>query len=129
MITGIGLDVIEVERVAEKIQKEQGFRELIFAPEEINYCEPKPHKYEHYAVRFAAKEAFFKALGTGWTDGTSFNEIIILGNESGKPEIRLTGQTAVTLQHLSPDQVSTSLSHLKNIAAAVVVIEDSASFT
>ncbi|MFV0604897.1 MAG: holo-ACP synthase [Niabella sp.] len=124
MITGIGLDVIEVERVAEKIEKEQGFRELVFAPAEIEYCEPKTHKYEHYAARFAAKEALYKALGTGWASGTSYNEIVILGNEAGKPELSFTGETAHTLQHLNLAKIKISLSHLKNIAAAVVVIED-----
>lgn len=124
MITGIGLDVIEVERVAEKIQKEQGFRELIFSKEEIEYCEPKTHKYEHYAARFAAKEALFKALGTGWASGTSFNEILILGDDAGKPVLRFTGQTAITLEGIKLEKVKISLSHLKNIAAAVVVIED-----
>ncbi|MGJ7032009.1 holo-ACP synthase [Niabella hirudinis] len=123
MITGLGLDVIETERVAEKIQKEQGFRELVFSPEEIGYCEPKAHKYEHYAARFAAKEAFFKALGTGWTGGTAFNEILILGDENGKPVISLKGQTAETLQHINLKKVQLSLSHLKTIAAAVVIIE------
>lgn len=124
MITGIGLDVIEVERVAEKIEKEQGFRELVFAAAEIDYCEPKTHKYEHYAARFAAKEAFFKALGTGWATGTAFNEILILSDEAGKPGLSFTGQTASTLQHLNLSKIQVSLSHLKNIAAAVVVIED-----
>lgn len=124
MITGVGLDVIEVERVAEKIEKQQGFCELVFAKEEIEYCEPKTHKYEHYAARFAAKEALFKALGTGWTNGTAFNEIIILGNDAGKPEIKFAGQTALTLQHLDIGKIKISLSHLKNIAAAVVIIED-----
>ena len=124
MITGIGLDVIEVERVAEKIEKEQGFRELVFAQQEIDYCEPKAHKYEHYAARFAAKEALFKALGTGWASGTSYNEIVILGDDAGKPQINLTGETAVTLKHLNLSKLKISLSHLKNIAAAVVVIED-----
>lgn len=124
MITGIGLDVIEVERVAEKIEKEQGFRELVFAAAEIDYCEPKTHKYEHYAARFAAKEAFFKALGTGWSTGTAFNEILILSDEAGKPCLSFAGQTATTLQHLNLSKIQVSLSHLKNIAAAVVVIED-----
>jgi len=123
MITGLGLDVIETERVAEKIQKEQGFRELVFAAEEIDYCEPKAHKFEHYAARFAAKEAFFKALGTGWTEGTAFNEILILGDEQGKPVISLKGQTAETLRHLDLSKIRLSLSHLKTIAAAVVIIE------
>ena len=124
MITGLGLDVIEVERVAEKIEKEQGFRELVFSPAEIEYCEPKAHKYEHYAARFAAKEALFKALGTGWASGTSFNEIVILGDESGKPQVSFIGETAETLKHINMLKVKISLSHLKNIAAAVVVIED-----
>ncbi len=124
MIIGIGLDIIEVERVAEKIEKQQGFRELVFAEAEIEYCEPKAHKYQHYAARFAAKEAFFKALGTGWASGTSFNEIVISGNDTGKPHISFTGRTAVTLQHLNPGRINVSLSHLKNIAAAVVVIEN-----
>jgi holo-[acyl-carrier protein] synthase len=124
MIKGIGLDVIEVERVAEKIEKEQGFRELVFAPEEIDYCEPKTHKYEHYAARFSAKEAFLKALGTGWAPGTAFNEILILGDDEGKPQISLTGNTAATLHHLDLSKVHLSVSHLKNIAAAVVVIEE-----
>ncbi|SDC66286.1 holo-ACP synthase [Niabella drilacis] len=123
MITGLGLDVIETERVAEKIQKEQGFRELVFSQEEIGYCEPKAHKYEHYAARFAAKEAFLKALGTGWADGTAFNEIQVLGDEQGKPVLSLKGQTAETLKHLDLKKVQLSLSHLKTIAAAVVIIE------
>jgi len=124
LIAGIGLDVIEVERVQEKIEKEQGFRELVFGAEEIAYCEPKTHKYEHYAARFAAKEALFKALGTGWTSGTAYNEILILGDDTGKPEIHLTGKTANTLNTIDISKIKISISHLKNIAAAVVVIED-----
>lgn len=124
MITGLGLDVIEVERVAEKIDKEQGFRELVFAAAEIEYCEPKAHKHEHYAARFAVKEALFKALGTGWASGTSFNEIVVLGDNAGKPEISFIGETAETLKHLDLSKIKISLSHLKNIAAAVVIIED-----
>lgn len=124
MITGLGIDVVEVERVAEKIGKEQGFRELVFSAEEIAYCEPKAHKYEHYAARFAAKEAFFKALGTGWAAGTQYNEIVVTGDDLGKPGLSFTGSSATTLAHLNPRQVKISISHIKNIAAAVVVIED-----
>lgn len=124
MITGVGIDIIEVERVASKIGKEQGFREMVFSKEEIDYCESKTHKFEHYVARFAAKEAFFKALGTGWAKGTAFNEINIFNNELGKPEITLIGETANTLQHLQDSKINISLSHLKNIAAAIVVIEE-----
>lgn len=116
--------MIEVERVKEKIEKEQGFRELVFGKKEIEYCEPKAHKYEHYAARFAAKEAFFKALGTGWATGTFYNEIEILGDDSGKPEIHISGTTAETLQHILLAKINISISHLKNTAAAVVIIEN-----
>lgn len=123
MIEGVGIDLIEVERVARSIDKDSGFRELVFSPGEIAYCEPKTNKAEHYAARFAAKEAFFKALGTGWMNGTAFNEVEVVHTENGKPEIRLTGQTAVTLNELNIKRILVSLSHLKNVASAIVIIE------
>jgi holo-[acyl-carrier protein] synthase len=123
MITGLGIDLIEVERVAAKISKEQGFRELVFSKKEIDYCEKKTNKFEHYAARFAAKEAFFKAIGTGWKHGTAFNEIEITNNEDGKPEISFLGKTAATIAEMNPGKISVSLSHLKTMATAVVIIE------
>lgn len=123
MIAGLGIDMIEVERVAEKIGKESGFRELVFSKKEIEYCESKANKFEHYAARFAAKEAFLKAIGTGWANGTAFNEIEIFNDENGKPGIMLHGETAITLANLGNKKISVSLSHLKTIASAVVIIE------
>ena len=123
MISGIGIDMIEVERVATKIGKESGFREMVFSKKEIAYCESKAKKFEHYAARFAAKEAFFKALGTGWKNGTSFNEIEITGDDLGKPELVLLGETAKSLAEFASFTISVSLSHLKKIASAVVIIE------
>jgi holo-[acyl-carrier protein] synthase len=72
MIEGLGIDIIEVKRVQKRIEAEKGFREYVFSSAEIAYCEKKTNKYEHYAARFAAKEAFLKALGTGWTSEYSF---------------------------------------------------------
>jgi holo-[acyl-carrier protein] synthase len=122
-VQGLGIDMIEVERVAAKIAKESGFRELVFAAGEIEYCEAKTNKYEHYAARFAAKEAFFKALGSGWKDGTAFNEVQVIHDTNGKPEIRLTGKTAETVGAMGAFKISVSLTHLKTMAAAVVIIE------
>jgi len=124
MIYGIGIDLIEVERVAEKIGKKAGFKELVFSQHEIDYCELRTNKYEHYAARFAAKEAFFKAIGTGWRDGTAFNEIEITNDEQGKPGLSLHGKTAVTMEQLKLGKISVSLSHLKTMASAVVIIEN-----
>jgi len=124
MITGIGIDLIEVDRVATKISRKKGFRELVFSKKEIAYCEKKTNKYEHYAARFAVKEAFFKAMGTGWKNGTNFNEIEINNNEEGKPEISFLGKTAATIAEMKPGKIFVSLSHLKTMASAIVIIEN-----
>ncbi|MEO5892552.1 MAG: holo-ACP synthase [Ferruginibacter sp.] len=123
MIAGLGMDMIEVERVASKIARESGFRELVFSKKEIEYCEAKANRFEHYAARFAAKEAFFKALGTGWLNGTAFNEIEITNDEKGKPVLVLTGETSRTVAAMKYTNISVSLTHLKTIASAVVIIE------
>ena len=123
MITGLGIDTVEVARIAGKIGKENGFRELVFSPNEIAYCENKPHKYEHYAARFAAKEAFFKALGTGWLNGTAFNEVEVVNDELGKPFINCIGATNVTIAELKIGNIAVSLTHTKTTAAAVVILE------
>jgi holo-[acyl-carrier protein] synthase len=123
MVAGVGIDIIEIDRVAVKIEKGSGFRELVFSEKEIAYCELKADKYQHYAARFAAKEAFFKALGTGWLNGTAFNEVEISNNADGKPELTLIGQTGELLREQGPMKISVSLTHLKAIASAVVIIE------
>ncbi len=123
MILGIGTDLIEVERVAEKMGKKSGFMELVFSAHEIAHCETMSHKYEHYAARFAAKEAFLKAMGTGWRSGTAFNEIEIYNDKEGKPELRFLGNTADTISGMGFGKISVSLSHLKSIASAIVIIE------
>ena len=123
MIAGIGIDMIEVERVAEKIGKNSGFRDLVFSPREIAYCELKTNKYEHYAARFAAKEAFLKAAGTGWINELNLYEMEITNDEKGKPSFHFLGSTAIKIKTQHFSKVSVSLSHLKNIASAVVIIE------
>ena len=124
MIFGTGIDLIEVQRVAEKIGKNAGFKELVFSQREIDYCEPMANKYEHYAARFAAKEAFFKAIGTGWRNGTAFNEIEITNDENGKPILSFLGKTAASVAEMKLGKISVSLSHLKTMASAVVIIEN-----
>src|SRR6478735_10398509 len=109
MIYGIGIDMIEVERIKHSITKDAGFKAMIFSEREIDYCESKTNKYEHYAARFAAKEAFFKALGTGWLNGTAFNEVEIAHDEKGKPLVNLLGDTAATIATLGYGAISVSL--------------------
>ena len=123
MIYGTGIDIVEVERIAEKIGKEAGFRELVFSQSEIGYCEIKKNKYEHYAARFAAKEAFFKAIGTGWRNGTAFNEVDVANDENGRPFISLLGSTAGSMKEFNLGKIFVSLSHTRTIATAIVIIE------
>ena len=96
---------------------------MVFSKKEIAYCEKKTNKFEHYAARFAAKEAFFKAIGTGWRKDTAFNEIEITNNTDGKPEIFFLGKTAATIAEMTLGKIFVSLSHIKTMAIAMVIIE------
>ena len=124
MIEGIGIDMIEVERVSEKMARTEGFRELVFSQNEIDYCEKKKNKFEHYAARFAAKEAFYKAIGAGWMNGTAFNEIEITNDDKGKPLITFLGNTLALMNEMGILNIHVSLTHLKTMASAVVIIEN-----
>lgn len=123
MIYGIGIDIVEVKRVCEKIKKEKGFREYVFSTNEIIYCESKINKYEHYSARFAAKEAFLKATGTGFINGISFSQIEVSNEVSGKPYILLIGTTSNTLSGINKCSINLSISHTKETATAMVIIE------
>jgi holo-[acyl-carrier protein] synthase len=122
MIIGIGTDLAEVHRIAKSIEKD-GFKEKVFSKAEISYCEAKTHKAENFAARFAAKEAFFKALGTGWRGGMAFNEVEVVNDELGKPTLNIVGQTAEIIKEKNIKMIHVSLSHIKDLAMATVVLE------
>lgn len=123
MIIGTGIDIIEVDRVAHRAGKDNGFKEFVFSPHEIQYCDSKAAPFQHYAARFAAKEAFLKAIGTGWGNGLSLNEIETFNEANGRPSLRIIGQTKEVLAHLGIRSIHLSLSHLKTVATAVVILE------
>ena len=91
-IFGIGTDIISVDRIKNFLKK-RSFINRIFNEKEILKCKNINNSINCYAKRFAAKEAFAKALGTGISNGINFNEIVILNKKSGKPYIRIIGQT------------------------------------
>ncbi len=123
MICGIGIDLIEVERIARQLIGKTHFREKIFSLNEIAYCEDKSNQAEHYAARFAAKEALFKALGTGWRGGLNFTEVEVLNDDLGKPAFNFLGKTSQIIEELNLTHIHLSLSHLAQIAVAIVIIE------
>ncbi len=123
MIVGVGIDMIEVSRVEMKISKENGFRESIFSVQEINFCESKTNKFEHYAARFAAKEAFLKATGFGLVLGYTLSEIEVSNDVNGRPILTLSGDFKVQADKHKWNNLHVSLTHLKDVASAVVIIE------
>jgi holo-[acyl-carrier protein] synthase len=123
MIYGIGIDLIEVERIRKQLTQGERFKNRIFSPDEIAYCESKKNKAQNYAARFAAKEAFFKALGTGWRGGLAFNQVEILNDDLGKPEIRLHGKAEKLIEEKGITNICVSLTHLRDIASSIVTLE------
>ncbi|MDZ7270547.1 MAG: holo-ACP synthase [candidate division KSB1 bacterium] len=124
MVLGVGVDIIEIERVAEEIQRHgERFLKRVYAPEEVAYCEEKSYRAQHYAVRFAAKEATFKALGTGWQDGLSWQDVVLRNDAHGKPALALGGRARELAEQKGVARAHVSVSHCRTYAAAVVVLE------
>jgi len=123
LIFGVGTDIIEVQRVEEKLVRTENLKTKLFTPIEIAYCEAKHRPGLHFAARFAAKEAFLKAMGTGWTGGHKFSEIEIVNNTLGKPELFVHGKVAEFCRAHGITGMQASLSHIKDLAKAVVVLE------
>lgn len=123
MIIGIGTDIIEVERI-QKMIVEYGESALnkIFTEIEIEYCNSfGKRKYEHFAARFAIKEAFSKAIGTGLTKSFKFKDVGVVNETSGKPKLVLTGEMQ---KKWGSKVVHISIAHTINTATAYVVIEE-----
>jgi holo-[acyl-carrier protein] synthase len=123
MIIGTGIDIIEVARVADKVRKQNGFRNKIYSAAEIDFCESRTNKEENYAARFAAKEAFLKATGLGLTAGFELCEIEIVLDSLGKPSIQLHGNFQHKAAENGWNKIHLSLSHVQAMACAVVIIE------
>ncbi len=123
MIFGVGTDIIEVERVAKMVARGRPYLQTIFTEKEMEYCDPKARGPEHYAARYAAKEATLKALGLGWRNGLAFADIEVLNDELGKPQIFPHGEVKRVFESYRIRQASISLSHNKESAMAVVILE------
>ena len=113
------IDIIEVKRIRDSIEKfGNAFLEKIYTPDEIEYCNSKKNRYQHFAARFAAKEAIFKAISEKLKNkyDIEWNEIEILSDESGKPNVNLRKK----IENI--EQIDVSLSHLEEYATANCVV-------
>jgi holo-[acyl-carrier protein] synthase len=115
----LGLDLIEIARVRNALERHgDGFRERCFTEAERAYCDSKPNPAQHYAGRFAAKEAIGKALGTGVH--FTWKEIEISGRP--KPGVHLSGRTAKAAERLGATRIDVSMTHSRELAAAVAIV-------
>ena len=116
----VGVDLIEIERVRRALARYPSFRERCFTEAERAYCDSRPNPPQHYAARFAGKEAVGKALGIGVN--FTWREIEIRGRP--KPGVRLSGRTAAWAENLGAGRIDLSMTHSKELAAAICVVAD-----
>jgi holo-[acyl-carrier protein] synthase len=121
MSSRLGLDVIEIERIRRALERYPGFRERCFTETERAYCDSRPNPAQHYAARFAGKEAVGKALGCGTR--FTWKEIEIAGRP--KPAVRLSGKTEAFARRARAGAIDVSMTHAREVAAAVAVVEES----
>ncbi|NYF88249.1 holo-ACP synthase [Tunturiibacter empetritectus] len=126
MVLGVGTDLIETRRIQESIDRYgERFLERIFTEGEIAYCvRKKKNAAESFSARFAAKEAGAKALGTGISRGVTWKELEVRREASGKPTLHLSGRAAELAKAMGVRRVQLSLTHSRELAMAVVVVED-----
>ena len=123
MILGIGTDIFDVERMKSRLDKQPSFIDGIFTDNEINYCNQFKNKAQRFAARYAAKEAFLKAIGTGWRNGITFKDINIVNDDLGKPNIELSGIAKDIADKLKVTSIHLSMSHTNSLANAFVIIQ------
>lgn len=123
MIIGLGIDVIEIERIRNLINKYgDTFLNRCFDKHEIDYCNSKANRYQHYAGKFTAKEAVFKALKMYWKKAIKWKDITIINNDYGIPEAFLSGLMKERADELGITTVQISISHCHQYAAAVALL-------
>lgn len=127
MITGTGIDIVRVKRITKLIsEKQKSFTAKLFTQKEIDYCEEGTNikiSAQHYAGRFAAKEAFLKALGTGWRNGISWQDVEIVNDDYGKPVLKLYKKAKTILKKNNINNIHLSIAHTRKDAVAMVILE------
>jgi holo-[acyl-carrier protein] synthase len=124
MIISVGTDIIEVYRIRETIERTPRFVERVFTANERTYCTAKgAAAAQSYAARFAAKEAFLKALRTGWRGKISWHDVEVSNDERGAPFLKINGEAHKILESLGATAVHLSMSHTTDHATATVILE------
>ena len=124
MIVSIGIDIIEVYRISETLTRTPRFVERVFTEKERAYCESKgAASAQSFAARFAAKEAFLKALKTGWRGKLTWQDMEILNDSQGVPNLEIKGEARKLLENLGANKIHLSMSHTTDHAVAEIILE------
>jgi holo-[acyl-carrier protein] synthase len=122
VIVGIGIDLVKIDRIDKAGKDHPGFLERVFTVREREYCARQKYPAQHYAGRFAAKEAVLKAIGTGWSAGVKWTDIEVLHGEGGGPIVNLSGRVKDLMDLRGVKQTLLSYSHDEGYAVAQVVL-------
>lgn len=122
MIVGLGMDLVEIADFEQKVQSD-AFLHKVFTEAEIEDCRSMAKSMERFAGRFAAKEAFMKAIGHGIRQAVWFTQIEVLNNANGAPHVQVTGEALRLVNDKGVKQIHVSITHTKNTAGAVVILE------
>jgi holo-[acyl-carrier protein] synthase len=124
MIVSTGIDIVEVYRIRQTISRTPRFLDRVFTAKERAYCEGKEAaSMQSYAGRFAAKEAFLKALKTGWRGKITWHDVEVVSDENGVPYLNITGEARTILAAHGADRAHLSISHTSDHAVALVILE------
>jgi holo-[acyl-carrier protein] synthase len=117
----VGVDLIEIARIRQALDRHPSFRERCFTDAERAYCDSRPNPAQHYAARFAGKEAVGKAIGFGIARAFAWRDVEIAGRP--KPEVRLSGRVAAWAERVGAGSLDLSMTHSRDLAAAVCVAD------
>lgn len=124
MIVSTGIDIVEVYRISETLTRTPRFAERVYTAREREYCKERgAASAQSYAARFAAKEAFLKALGTGWRGKITWHDVEVVNSAEGKPSLVIAGEAEKRLTEIGGRFVHLSISHTAEYAVAQVIIE------
>lgn len=123
MIVGIGIDIVEIDRIERALRGSASMASKVFTEEERAYCEQRKKKNQHFAGRFAAKEAALKALGTGWQEGIRWKDVEVVADEKGKPELRFYRRASEIFSQMGATAALVTITHAESYALAMVILE------
>lgn len=123
MVTGLGVDIVEIERIRKALENQPAMIRRVFTKPEAEYCCARSNQYQHFAGRFAAKEAALKALGTGWAQGIRWRDVEVRSESSGKPMIHFHGKARKIFDSLNACTALLTITHAQSYAVAVVLLE------